>query len=719
MRLLLRRCHFGGAVERNMMSSLMRQSLPWLFGLSLLAVSKPSFAANFAGQTSSGAYYQIETPANWLPGNGLVLINHGYTLDRPSANPSLGETALRNRMLQQGYAIAASSYSDSGWAVFRIGQDYRELMQEFRRLLGEPGPILAAGGSLGGLVSIQLAELGARGEFDAVNGVLALCPAVAGAKTMDQAFDVRVSYDVLCEGTTGGSLPSSSVIPYLLKPEDVSNGADELATVEVAAAGARCLGMGVNDLLQTSGMRERRARFLAINGGTEDAIPSLLYYASFGISDLVWDPLKLAGVPGFSNSDVSYGDTQVDARVRRVSAGPIARYQFEKNYTPSGRIGNAKLLAITTSADPITPVQHLSILDERFPANNTRRALVKEVRASHCGFSDAELVGAWNALSDWTRGRTALNTGALVSELSSACEAARIGGPQGLPGASGECRFATADNLPPSNVFKARPKDGPIIDSAIDGDWFNPSRSGEGIKMESLGDGRTLVTVFTYPRTGDDAEQLWLTGVGVVSENGFSADLIETRGARFGDAFQASAVQRLPWGRLDIALSDCGRAQMQLTGPVGYGQQTHDLVQLTRSRVPCFSRIAQPAFTALSGNWYDPARSGEGLALTVQPDRVAYAIWFTYTPDAKQAWIAQGGQLVNNRIEGEAIRPTGARFGSAFNASDVRRDSFGRFSIEVISCSEIRLNYLSPWGSGTRVLRRLTTPEASAGCALD
>ena len=45
---------------------------------------------------------------------------------------------------------------------------------------------------------------------------------------------------------------------------------------------------------------------------------------------------------------------------------------------------------------------------------------------------------------------------------------------------------------------------------------------------------------------------------------------------------------------------------------------------------------------AVSGSWYDPARSGEGLILQFLPTGKALVIWFTYPPAgeaAEQAWL--------------------------------------------------------------------------------
>src|SRR5258708_34975986 len=65
-----------------------------------------------------GAYYTIAVPANW---NGtLVLYSHGYVSSTsPLLNPApdAGDPLTAAALLQQGYALAGSSYSQNGWAL--------------------------------------------------------------------------------------------------------------------------------------------------------------------------------------------------------------------------------------------------------------------------------------------------------------------------------------------------------------------------------------------------------------------------------------------------------------------------------------------------------------------------------------------------------------------------------------------------------------------------
>ena len=71
---------------------------------SLLHASHAS-AAEFRGTTPAGARYLLQTPTNWRAGDGLVVINHGFQFEAETGDPSLGNVALRQQMLAQGFVF--------------------------------------------------------------------------------------------------------------------------------------------------------------------------------------------------------------------------------------------------------------------------------------------------------------------------------------------------------------------------------------------------------------------------------------------------------------------------------------------------------------------------------------------------------------------------------------------------------------------------------------
>lgn len=118
----------------------------------------------------------------------------------------------------------------------------------------------------------------------------------------------------------------------------------------------------------------------------------------------------------------------------------------------------------------------------------------------------------------------------------------------------------------------------------------------------------------------------------------------------------------------------------------------------------------------LSGSWYDPARSGEGLILEFLPDGSALAAWFTFPAAGEpgaQAWvIAAAGRVAGTRVHFDVVYTArGARFGAAFDPAAVQSLPWTTLDLDVSGCNTLTATYAAPapYGSGTLHLTRLTT----------
>ena len=112
-------------------------------------VSSSAFADTTITGEKLGAFFQITVPTNW---NGtLVINNHGFDFNPPAANPGLGP--LAPLMLSEGYAVAASSYSQCCWTLFTTQQDINRLIGIFEANFGAPSNVILHGFSLGGIVT--------------------------------------------------------------------------------------------------------------------------------------------------------------------------------------------------------------------------------------------------------------------------------------------------------------------------------------------------------------------------------------------------------------------------------------------------------------------------------------------------------------------------------------------------------------------------------------
>jgi pimeloyl-ACP methyl ester carboxylesterase len=158
-----------------------------------------------------GASYIIQVPSSW---NGVLLLySHGgggLTANPPAENtidPVSGEY-----LLEQGYAVAGSSFRSSGWFVEDALADDLALLSEFHRLVGRPSRTIVWGVSLGSMITLGLAER----NPDRIDGALAMCGVVADAvpfwnQNLDAAFAFKVLFaenDSQIEIT--GSTPSAS-----------------------------------------------------------------------------------------------------------------------------------------------------------------------------------------------------------------------------------------------------------------------------------------------------------------------------------------------------------------------------------------------------------------------------------------------------------------------------------------------------------------------------
>lgn len=127
----------------------------------------------------------------------------------------------------------------------------------------------------------------------------------------------------------------------------------------------------------------------------------------------------------------------------------------------------------------------------------------------------------------------------------------------------------------------------------------------------------------------------------------------------------------------------------------------------------------------MSGSWYDPARSGEGIALEYLPDGTAAAVWFTFPAAGEtgsQAWfIATGGNVQGDTIHfAKVYRPMGASFGDAFDPGKVQMTPWGTLDLQWHDCNSVTVNYAGPtsYGSGRRDYTRLTSLD-QLNCSAD
>ena len=342
-------------------------------------LSDPSFEAlegaeAFFGELG-GTVYAIEMPDDW---NGrLVLWAHGFRGLDPDLVVDM--PPMREYLIQNGYAWAASSYSANGFVPFEGAHETAALHDFFIQEFGQPDYSYIAGASMGGNATLLSLELFPN-RYD---GALAACSAMGlGEVDFIGHYVVLGAY---AAGVTQEEFDSMESIAEL--------GERMLPTLQFNPA-ARALFESLVATL-TGGPRPFRHE-----GFDEFFLRNFLLAAELG-------PLLL---DAFDNTDFVYpGDPargvsaeDVNQKVIRIAGDPGVR-NADPNLSDLTGAVPAPLLMIHTTGDgwvPISGVQAFRRLAEA--AGNGDLVVQRAVRATgHCDFSDQELSRAAEDLMNW------------------------------------------------------------------------------------------------------------------------------------------------------------------------------------------------------------------------------------------------------------------------------------------------------------------------------
>lgn len=151
---------------------------------------------SLSGTLPGGARWAAQVPARW---NGILLLwSRGYS---PKAGePELAPPPVRDALLAQGYAIAASNYGADGWALAEAVPAQRATVAAVGERVGGVRRVLGFGYSMGGLVTTALAE----DSTPVIDGAVALCPSIGGALgMMNMALDGAFAFRTLVAPDAG------------------------------------------------------------------------------------------------------------------------------------------------------------------------------------------------------------------------------------------------------------------------------------------------------------------------------------------------------------------------------------------------------------------------------------------------------------------------------------------------------------------------------------
>lgn len=338
------------------------------------------------------AGYIIEVPARW---NGdLVLWAHGYRGQQNVLTPEPPGFGLRQRLLEQGYAWASSSYDRNGFDIRSGVLGTKDLAVHFGRLVKRPHRTYLAGVSMGGYVIARSLEQ-YPGFYD---GALPMC-GVLGDPTL---LDFFLDYNLVAQALAG--------VRAYPTPTDYLTNAVPRIQLALGLAGLTPTGPDTTNELG----KQLRAITVNRSGGPRPGTE-----ASFA----VWKDFL------FAISTTSGGDSPAQR------PGQLATNLFTR-YTPNSPVDvNATVQRVAPenlrqrlsptltevpriAGRPTAPVVSLHDLGDLFVPFSMEQAYARDVAkhgrsrlvvqrairaAQHCEFTPAEAGAAWDDLVSWIR----------------------------------------------------------------------------------------------------------------------------------------------------------------------------------------------------------------------------------------------------------------------------------------------------------------------------
>lgn len=279
------------------------------------------------------------------------------------------------------------------------------------------------------------------------------------------------------------------------------------------------------------------------------------------------------------------------------------------------------------------------------------------------------------------------------------------------------------------------PAGGPDLNQhGLTGSWYEPATSGQGIELEIfpnlVAPGTALVqgAWFTFdvaPAGGADHGR-WYTFNGNGQSGAASVPITIYRnvGGNF-DAAPITAPTAVGTGTLAFSACDAG------TLDYAFNDGRNGSIPLTRLTPNVTCTVGAAPGTngdfGLSGNWFDPATSGQGFVFEVNPlARQFFLAWYTYAPAgqaagaAGQRWFtALGAYTPGSRVVTATLsETTGGAFDQVTNPAPASVP-VGTATVTFASCTSAQLQFNFTAGSnagrsGTITLSRVG--PVPAGC---
>ena len=268
----------------------------------------------------------------------------------------------------------------------------------------------------------------------------------------------------------------------------------------------------------------------------------------------------------------------------------------------------------------------------------------------------------------------------------------------------------------------------------LTGSWYEAATAGQGLEVEIFpdlvapGTGFAQVSWFTFDAIAGGADhQRWYTLGGPVVSGQPVVALTIYRNT--GGNFAAPPITTgAAVGTATLAFDSCTTGSLSYAFTDGSGRTGSIKLSRLTQNVTCDAGSARPtnADFALSGNWFGPATSGQGITLEANPVSGAlFLAWYTYAQNgaaagvAGQRWYTALGNFTPGArsVSVQLYQTTGGAFDAS--APSPATVAVGTATIAFQSCSALTFTYTFTGGalrgtSGSMSLTRVG--PVPAGC---
>jgi pimeloyl-ACP methyl ester carboxylesterase len=339
------------------------------------------------GTTANGALYEFAVPDEW---NG-VLVVYAHGIINPYLPVALPTTAdrfdeFRAALLEEGIAVAYSSFSENGFALKDGAMRTHQLRGLFTSKVGLPSRVYITGHSLGGMIAISLAEK-YPAQYDAA---LPMCGFLNGTELqVEYLTNIRILFDALFDGVLPGHAFDV--------PMDVAlNPMPWLGEVQSALIGGL-----------SSGKTQQLFEYAKIPGrDLAEKLTSTIHGIGYNLmytNDLLG---RTHGHIPFDNTETDYGPPgegdPIDIAVHRFVSSPDAVNFVRKYVTPTGNL-QIPVITLHTSRDSLVPVINQALYGATVAKNGASSLLRQRTvdRFGHCSFELPEMMQAFGELRAW------------------------------------------------------------------------------------------------------------------------------------------------------------------------------------------------------------------------------------------------------------------------------------------------------------------------------